>query len=292
MRPLTDDEGEAEETPSASDNSESRHRDYDKNHADGLSPSESDTEPDATVKTLKQITFRSLARAQEALSKDNQGAIPPFSQKNSIEEIKSQRVTLEDLPAVRFSKAQKSVKQSPRESKNAPPEMSAKRAVTRKRKVIAPLSKDVQKARDPRFDPAVGGRLDQEAFRRNYTFLDDYRADEVKRLEQDISATGNSEIKEQLKKKLTPMQSKKETQRKKAAEKDIIKHHRKKEREAVKTGKKAFHLKRADVKKKVFFDQFANLNEKQLEKIIQRKQKRKVQKERKKMPFSRRASST
>ena len=90
-----------------------------------------------------------------------------------------------------------------RSSKNAPQEVSSKRAVTRKREVVEPVSR--LKARDPRFDPAVSGRYDEHEFRKNYSFLDDYKDGEMKMLKDEIKKTRDGSRAEQLAKKLKSM---------------------------------------------------------------------------------------
>jgi hypothetical protein len=90
-----------------------------------------------------------------------------------------------------------------RSSKNAPQETSSKRAVTRKREVVEPVSRF--KARDPRFDPAVSGRYDEHEFRKNYSFLDDYKDGEMRMLKDEIKETRDGSRAEQLAKKLKSM---------------------------------------------------------------------------------------
>jgi len=63
----------------------------------------------------------------------------------------------------------------------------------------------MQVARDPRFDTAVKGVYDEKAFKKNYSFLNDYREDEMKALKQEISKSKDERKKEQLKKELLSM---------------------------------------------------------------------------------------
>jgi ribosomal RNA-processing protein 36 len=92
-----------------------------------------------------------------------------------------------------------------RASKNAPQEMSSKRAVTRKREVVGAAV--APKARDPRFDSAVNGRYDEREFRKNFAFLDDYRNDEMRLLREELRGTKDEWKNEQIAKKLRSMVS-------------------------------------------------------------------------------------
>ncbi|KAF8534616.1 hypothetical protein BDD12DRAFT_755776, partial [Trichophaea hybrida] len=173
-----------------------------------------------------------------------------------------------------------------RVSKNAPQEISSKRTVTRKREVVEPITR--QKARDPRFDTAVNSRYDEHLFRKNYSFLEDYRNDEMRMLKEEIKKTKDERKSEQLAKKLKSMESQKQSQQNKDRLQQVLREHKKKERELVKQGKKPFYPKESTLKRLVLEDRFSELSEKQLESTIARKQKRKTQKERKNMPWARR----
>jgi ribosomal RNA-processing protein 36 len=58
----------------------------------------------------------------------------------------------------------------------SPMEMSTKRAVGRFRQVV---EVEARKGRDPRFDPLCG-RLDTNRFEKTYSFLEEYRTDEMR----------------------------------------------------------------------------------------------------------------
>lgn len=99
-------------------------------------------------------------------------------------------------------------KPSRRTSKHAPTEISSKKAVSRKRKVVEVVKSE---ARDPRFDPVSGGgpilAADEERIRRNYSFLDDYRESEMRLLKTSIKKTKDEEAKVALKRELLSMVS-------------------------------------------------------------------------------------
>lgn len=106
-------------------------------------------------------------------------------------------------------KEKEKIKPRPRSSKNAPQEISSKRAVTRKREVVEPTithNHPGHKAvRDPRFDTAVNGRYDEHEFRKNYAFLDDYRDAEIKMIKEEAKKTRDEGRREELARKIKSM---------------------------------------------------------------------------------------
>lgn len=141
--------------------------------------------------------------------------------------------------------------------------------------------------RDPRFD-ALTGPVDEDKVRRAYSFLDDYREDEMKELRTAIKNTKDEDAKEELKRALLAMESRKKAQLRKDKSKEVLDRHRKEEKEAVRMGKKPFYLKESEQKKRVLVEQFGGLKGKQLDRVIERRRKKVEGKEKKKMPFARR----
>lgn len=171
-----------------------------------------------------------------------------------------------------------------RSSKHAPTEISSKKAVSRKREVV-PVNK--RNYRDPRFEP-LAGPLDELKVKAAYSFLDDYREDEMKELKAAIKTTKDEDAKEKLKRTLLSMESKKKALLRKEKEQEVLDRHRKEEKELVKQGKKPFYLKKAERKKRVLLDQYGELKGKQLDRVIERRRKKVEGKEKKKMPMVRR----
>lgn len=130
-----------------------------------------------------------------------------------------------------------------RSSKHAPATQSSKRAVTRKRTVVE-VKKPV--VRDPRFDPLTGPRPDEAVLKKRYSFLNDYKSSEMAELRAVIKKTKNEAEKEVLKRKLLSMESQQKAQAGKEKQQEIVREHRKKERELVKQGKKPFFLKKCE----------------------------------------------
>ncbi|KAI9786879.1 MAG: rRNA biogenesis protein rrp36 [Geoglossum umbratile] len=171
-----------------------------------------------------------------------------------------------------------------RSSKHAPAELSSKKAVSRKRDaVVVPK----RQSRDPRFDPLTGP-LDDRKLRKDYAFLESYRESEMRSIGEEIKRAKDETVKETLKKKLLSMESRKKAQEAKDKQQEIWDAHRRKEKELVKQGKKPFFLKKAEQRKLALVERYSKLKGKELNRVIERKRRKKASKERKNMPFLRR----
>jgi ribosomal RNA-processing protein 36 len=171
-----------------------------------------------------------------------------------------------------------------RASKHAPTELSSKKAVSRKRSVV-PIP--TIKYRDPRFE-ALSGPLDTAKVANNYSFLDDYRASEIAALKIQIRKAKDPAVKEGLKKQLISMESREKARKAKELEQEVLREHRRKEKAMVEKGKKPFFLKKGEQKKLALVKKFEGLGEKKVDKLIERRRKKKAGRERKSMPFGRR----
>lgn len=234
-----------------------------------------------------QISFGALAKAQASL--------PPARRKRgkgdeSDEDSGSEAPSEEDNTGQpKFgNKYEKFAKRS---SKHAPTEVTARRAVTRKREVV-PVQK-VQ-ARDPRFGPLGGGAgggnaaMLEKAQRENYAFLEQYRDDEMAALRAEIKKSKNPAAKEKLQRSLMSMQSRRQAQQRKDAERAVVEEHRRREKERVKEGKTPFYLKKSEQKKQLLVDRFASMKKKDVDKTIEKKRKKLAAKERRELPMERR----
>jgi ribosomal RNA-processing protein 36 len=150
--------------------------------------------------------------------------------------------------------------------------------------VIPVIKRD---CRDPRFEP-LSGPLDETKLQKAYSFLDDYREDEMKELKNAIKKTKDEAEKEKLKRALLSMESRKKVQERKRKEADILDRHRKEEKELVKQGKKPFYLKKTEQRKRLLVDRFDELKGRQLDRVLERRRKKVEGKEKKKLPWSRR----
>ena len=142
-------------------------------------------------------------------------------------------------------------------------------------------------ARDPRFSAATG-TVNDETVRRNYAFLADYGASELKDLKAALKTTKGAEERERLKREITVRESKARAEADKERARKVVAAHRKEEKEAVAQGKQPFFLKRGEVKKRVLVDKFESMKGKEKERAMTRRRKKESQRERRNMPNDRR----
>ena len=124
---------------------------------------------------------------------------------------------------------------------------------------------------------------------KNYSFLNDYRTSEISALKTSIRSTKDDVAKEALKRQLLSMESREKARATKEVQQDVLREHRRKEKEAVEKGKKPFYLKQGEQKKLALVKKFEGMGEKKVERVIERRRKKKAGKERKGMPDGRRA---
>ena len=171
-----------------------------------------------------------------------------------------------------------------RPSKHAPAEIPSKKTISRKRGVI---SIPKQEIRDPRFE-ALSGHLNTEKLKKDYAFLDTYRESEIAELKAALRKNQYPAARETLKRALTSMESRRKTQELKEQRQDILRRHRKEEREKVEKGKTPFYLKRGRIAERALKERFERMKGKQIEKVIERRRRKQTTKERREMPVERR----
>jgi ribosomal RNA-processing protein 36 len=246
-------------------------------------PEESES-PDAAA----TISFGALARAQATFTHPGKSKL--HLKKSSASDGWENNEELERKAG------RKDHRDFNRSSKHAPTEISSKKAVSRKREVVAVTKREF---RDPRFEPLATGSgrgydaaADESRVRAAYSFLDGYRDDEIKELKIAIKNTKDEDAKEKLKRALMSMESRKRAQERKDKEKEVLAKHRKDEKELVRQGKQPFYLKKAEQKKRLLLDQYGDLKGKQLDRVIERRRKKVEGREKKKMPFARREAQS
>lgn len=239
---------------------------------------------------LRQISFGALIEAQGGVQpRRRPTTINPSS---AAEKVQILRERLAELKRVKKDKpgdksSSPGSRDTSRSSKHAPTEQSSKRAVTRKRPAIE-VSSNPYHARDPRFS-AISGTVNDEAMRRNYSFLDEYRDKEIAELKEVIKKVKDLNEKERLQRQVMAMENQARANRERERQRKVIQEHKKQERELVKEGKKPFFLKQNEVKKRVLVDKFENMKGKEREKAMKRKRTKESQREKRKMPNPRRS---
>ncbi|CAM1508444.1 Fc.00g052920.m01.CDS01 [Cosmosporella sp. VM-42] len=283
-------EEEWEEKPEDSDSSSgdddvsedgiTRAEDNEEDDSGEGSGSDSEAESDASEATapkvdLSAVTFGALARAQASL--------PPSERKSKTSKSKT---TTEGEPTEALPRKSTKSKDDPkpkRSSKHAPQEQSSKRPVSRKREILPDTKR---KYRDPRFDTTVGtGWQDEAKTKKAYAFLDEYRDSEMADLRVQIKKTKDPLQKDNLKRQLLSMESKKKARLRKEEEEKLLDEHRKKEKELVAQGKQPFYLKKSEQKKKVLMDRYASMSKGAVDRAIERKRKKVSGKEKKELDW-------
>lgn len=284
------DEGSGQDSDSedvGSDLEQNQHDTGRSSEADAEEPF-SKAQPDSKT-ILSSISFGALVSAQALLGssrkrkRGNQQDEPSSPQASSMSRSPSPFHEAEERQA---GKSKHHPPPGSRTSKHAPMEMSSKKAVSRRRNVI---SVPKIEPRDPRFSN-LSGQLNANQIAQNYRFLGDYRAVEIRQLKETIQATRDVAIKARLKKQLAAMEDQERARKKVEDERTVVREHRRKEINAVKQGKNPYFLKKAEIKKQVLVKTFENLSEKKVEKVMERRRKKKAMKERKSMPRNRRGT--
>ena len=262
--------------------------DYDNNlqRAEELSEDEDASELENSLAPdtgTGSISFGALARAQASLVQADRKAINNSSTGASPYDTSS--------PSTRFDSSKVGRREQmhqPRLSKHAPTEMTSKRAVSRKRPVVPVPKRDI---RDPRFESALGP-INEQKVKSNYAFLEGYRENEMKILKAELKKTKNDVERERLKKEILRMESRKGAQERKDAEQEVLRRHRKEERVKIESGKAPFYLKKAQVKKEALVERYGRMKGKEVDKLIERRRKKKASREKRHMPQERRAGVT
>ncbi|THY33020.1 DUF947-domain-containing protein [Aureobasidium pullulans] len=289
-----------------------------------LSSSDEDQEDDVKDK-LSNISFGTLSRAQESISKKRKR--PAGGDDEKEDKLEALRARLRELreasgvesapkknkkekkeegksttkPVAKKSRTTKNDSDDDasdgsdndsdedgaphaRSSKHAPMSQASNRQVTRKRQVIDVPKRQV---RDPRFGP-LGGPVDDTEISKKYSFINDYQDSEMAELKAAIKKTKSEDDKAVLKRKLLSMESKKKARENKEREQEVIREHRKKEKEAIAQGKNPFYLKKSEQKQQALVNKFDSMKSKDRERLIERRRKKVSQKEKKMMPAPRR----
>ncbi|KAI9797520.1 MAG: rRNA biogenesis protein rrp36 [Piccolia ochrophora] len=262
-----------------------------------MSSAASVVQDEVPVNDFRSVSFGSLAKAQDSLLTRSRSE--PRDQRNASEKLQRIRHRLQEIKDTKglssnspttgtISGQTHSAHDTSRSSKHAPMEMSSKRAVPRRREVLSLPKREI---RDPRFD-SLSGPVDQERLRKDYSFLDDYRENEMKHLRSAIKSSKDESAKEDLSKELLSRSSKKKAQEIKDKQQEVIRRHRASERELVQKGKKPYYLKKGEQKKLALVERYSGLKGKQVDRAIERRRKKVTARDRKNMPSVRRTFTT
>ena len=250
-------------------------------------------ESEEELEALKDISFGALAKAQEAFIPNSrkrkfQGS-SAAPEDDSMTQAQSNRPQHGEIPLIKSKK----VHTTPvRTSKHAPAVQSSRHAVSRRRDIFEPPAS--LKSRDPRFDPTVTASntdaLAAEKANRNYSFLSSYQASEILDLKTKIKKSKDPDLIATMKRQVMSLDSKMRAAEAQQRERDIVRRHKQKEKEAIKSGQKSkpYFLKQSDIKREALAERFESMGKKARDKAMERKRKRIKGKESKVMPKARR----
>ena len=302
-------DGEGEDAGSAADFD-------DESEEDGENAPEDDDEEEegAVDGQLEKVSFGALKQAQDALSrkrKRNEEANPAQDEKlekirERLREIKRRKESEAEAEG-KPKKKQTSKKSDNRDEdehdqgsdsdsdsgpeevgatgKHAPMAQSSRYEVTRKRQVIEVPK---MKARDPRFDAMQQRNAHTGNVDKAYGFLAEYQADEIAQLKTAMKTTKDPFEKDLLKRKIGSMENRIKAKAAKEREQEVLRRHRKDERQKVESGKNPYYLKKSELKEQALVEKYKGMKGKDREKAIDKKRKKESQKEIKRMPEARR----
>ncbi|KAJ4250577.1 rRNA biogenesis protein rrp36 [Fusarium torreyae] len=268
-----DDEVEEEGIRGEYDDEEDEDEEVEDQGSEDGSEDESEPDQDAPKLDLSSVSFGALAKAQASL--------PSAGRKSKSKQSADVEPSRTDTPAPRKPTRSKDDPKPKRSSKHAPQEQTSKKPVSRRREI---LPDNRRQYRDPRFDPLVG-RVDEEKASKAYAFLDEYRDKEMADLRVQIKKTKNVNEKENLKRQLQSMESRKKANQRRQDEESLLKEHRKKEKELVAQGKTPFYLKKSEQKKQLLVNRYEGMSKGQVDRAIERKRKKFAGKEKKELDF-------
>ncbi|CAK9838068.1 rRNA processing protein Rrp36 [Schizosaccharomyces pombe] len=235
------------------------------NNEDSEDDEDSNNESKTAKSQLAEIPFDTLLNAQRDLLKEQQ--------KTKDNDRKNMKHT-EKVDQKIFGERKK----------HAPQELSSKKPVSRFREVISEPKKFT---RDPRFD-SLSGNLSKDKVKKNYGFLNEYRVSEIQQLRDELKICKDQERAESIRQTLKSLLSKMERHLEEERAERVMHEFRAQEKERVKEGKKPFYLKRNEQKKLIQMDKYKSMEgTKALDKYIEKKRRRRAQKEKKHLPRAR-----
>lgn len=243
---------------------------------------------------MSRISFGALKSAQDQLyQSERRGKSSQNKQgKNTLGKSKLSKSTedkQEGLFEEEFSSDSEDEQAGPSRAsrKHAPKEFSAKKPVSKIRKIPGldgPSTKTSSLYQDIRFDSAMG-KSDLREIRKNYKFLDDYRLKEAEEIGKVLKTSKNlsERDRQKLEMQAKSLKSRVESMQNHDLEEQILKEYYNKHKSA--SGNK-FYLKDSEKRKVIQKYKFEHMKSSQIEKVVERKRKRRLGKELKQLEFS------
>ncbi|RMJ24613.1 hypothetical protein PHISP_04532 [Aspergillus sp. HF37] len=290
------DEGSDDEADSATGAEDNLDEDSVSDDGEDLAQDEDQNDNTDIQSSINNISFGALARAQESLgAKPEKKSRKQPANASESPDPSHQPSPLDDMRArIRQAREHKQTQTSSKEkekkgSKHAPMVQSSKRAVTRKRPVVDLPS--VPKARDPRFDPTILSQSGSGSGRGTaYSFLDEYRASELKDLKARLARTKDPEQKEALKREVRSAGDRLRSIENKRREEDVKARHKGEEKRLIREGKKSapYYLKKSELRQQALVRKYQDMGSRERAKALDRRRKKVASKGKKEMPMERR----
>lgn len=238
---------------------------------------------------ISNMSFDSLNQAQKKLQLRQESESESESDSDNSDEDSGsiQRPQKKGFQRDNNSKTQK------KKNKHAPAETSSKKPVSKIRSIegLNPKYSGTSLHQDPRFDAALG-KADIHETRKNYAFLDEYRQNEIndlKKLMNDKKAFNKLSFheKQETEHRLQSLKSRLDTLKNRDLQHKILDDYKKDQFQKFKSGKQSspYFLKRSEQRKLLQKAKFESMKPSQVEKVMERKRKRKLGKEFKELEF-------
>lgn len=177
-----------------------------------------------------------------------------------------------------------------KKGKNQPLEASSKRRPPRFIDFGTIPRNTQRKSRDPRFD-SLSGKFNEDLFQKSYSFVEDYKQEELNELNEQLRKEKDPEEKERIALGVRLLHNQIAVTKRDAEQKTKKTARKKMERELVLQGKKPFFPKKSDEKTLELLEKFTDLKQKgQLDKYLVKKKRRNAAREHTRIPWQRRAA--
>uniref|UniRef100_A0A182LVC7 rRNA biogenesis protein RRP36 n=1 Tax=Anopheles culicifacies TaxID=139723 RepID=A0A182LVC7_9DIPT len=226
----------------------------------------------------KEMPFEDLLRLQKKLGSRvyNEAIFGKTKERKQITTQKPKPV----------KKPKETSDQESSDSDSGPEEVSSKRKVPALGMGKAEKNSSIARPRDPRFDPRQG-YFSGRQFRNNYSFINDLRSKELRKLKNKLEATTNTEEADRLKFLIQRTDNQiREYAKQKAQDKARLEE-KQQARIAVQEGKRPFYERKSTKQARALVEQYDKLKEDgSLAKHIDKRRKKISAKDRKKLDFA------
>ena len=168
-----------------------------------------------------------------------------------------------------------------------PVEMTSKRPVGRFMKVVETGRDPASTRRDPRFEEA-SGEFNNVFFSKSFSFVDEMRENEIKAVQEALKKEKSQKEKDKLRKVLVNLKQQLAQHKQKVALDSVLQKDKKARREAMEQGKTPFYHKKSEIRELAAVERFKMVEkeggEKAVNKLISRKRKKLMGKDKSKLP--------